>query len=75
MENLQGTLDLIDAMKEMNIKTFVGAGSLHEAESIIEMSEDKVVSNLGYMYKATKMAAHWMGKAKAGAYGIRFFGH
>lgn len=37
------------------------------------MSEDKVVSNLGYMYKATKMAAHWMGKAKAGAYGIRFF--
>ena len=73
MENLQGTLDLIDAMKEMNIKTFVGAGSLHEAESIIEMSEDKVVSNLGYMYKATKMAAHWMGTAKAGAYGIRFF--
>ena len=73
MENLQGTLDLIDAMNEMNIKTFVGAGSLHEAESIIEMSEDKVISNLGYMYKATKMAAHWMGKAKAGNYGIRFF--
>ena len=74
MENLQGTLDLIDAMNEMNIKTFVGAGSLHEAESIIEMSEDKVISNLGYMYKATKMAAHWMGKARREIMELGFFG-
>lgn len=73
IQNLQSTLELIDAMHEMSIGTFVGAGSLHEAESLIEMSEDKVVSNLGYMYKASKTAAHWMGKAKAGAYGIRFF--
>ena len=33
----------------------------------------KVISNLGYMYKATKTAAHWIGKAKCGTYGIRFF--
>ena len=25
------------------------------------------------MYKATKTAAHWIGKAKCGTYGIRFF--
>ena len=37
------------------------------------MNEDKVISNLGYMYKATKTAAHWIGKAKCGTYGIRFF--
>lgn len=73
LQNLRGTLDLLDAMAKMKIKTFVGTGSLHEAESMVEMEEDKVISNLGYMYKATKMAAHWMGKAKAGAYGIRFF--
>lgn len=73
MDNLQGTLDLIDAMHEMDIGTFVGAGSLHEAESLVEMAEDKVISNMGYMYKASKIAAHWMGKAKAGSYGIRFF--
>lgn len=73
LDNLKGTLDLIDAMHEMNIGTFVGAGSLHEAESLVEMAEDKVISNMGYMYKASKTAAHWMGKAKAGNYGIRFF--
>lgn len=73
MQNLQSTLDLIDAMYIMKIGCFIGCGSMHEAESLVEMSEDKVISNLGYMYKATKTAAHWMGKAKCGAYGIRFF--
>lgn len=73
MKNLQNTLDLIDAMHEMNVKTFVGAGSIHEQEAMIEMATDKSISNLGYMYKAAKMAAHWMGKAKCGDYGIRFF--
>lgn len=73
MQNLQSTLDLIDAMNEMKIGTFVGCGSLHEAESLVEMAEDKVISNLGYMYKSAKISAHWMGKAKAGNYGIRFF--
>lgn len=73
LQNLQSTLDLIDAMKNMNIGTFVGCGSMHEAEALIEMAEDKVITNCGYMYKAAKTAAHWMGKAKAGTYGIRFF--
>lgn len=73
MQNLQSTLDLIDAMHTMKIGCFIGCGSMHEAESLVEMSEDKVISNLGYMYKATKTAAHWMGKAKCGNYGIRFF--
>ena len=71
MQNLQSTLDLIDAI--MRIGCFIGCGSMHEAESLVEMNEDKVISNLGYMYKATKTAAHWIGKAKCGTYGIRFF--
>ena len=61
------------AMHIMRIGCFIGCGSMHEAESLVEMNEDKVISNLGYMYKATKTAAHWIGKAKCGTYGIRFF--
>lgn len=72
IQNLQATLDIIDAMITMGIKTFVGAGSLHEAEIQLEMTENKVISNLGYMYKAAKLAAHYMGKVKAGSNGIRF---
>lgn len=73
LQNLKSTLDLVDAMHDMKIKTFIGCGSMHEAESLVEMAEDKVISNLGYMYKSAKTSAHWMGKAKAGNYGIRFF--
>lgn len=73
LQNLKSTLDLIDSAKDMNIGTFVGAGSIHEAEAIVEMSQDKPVDNMGVMYKTCKIAAHWMGKAKAGNYGIRFF--
>ena len=73
LQNLKSTLDLIDVCHEMGIKTFVGCGSMHEAEGLVEMSEDKVVSNLGFMYKSAKTSAHWMGKAKCGSYGIRFF--
>lgn len=73
IQNLISTLNLIDAAKQMSIPTFVGAGSVHEAEAILEMKENKVVSNLGYMYKTAKLAAHWMGKAKAGSMGIHFF--
>lgn len=73
IQNLVSTLDLIDAMHEMGIKTIVGCGSMHEAEALVEMAEDKVVNNLGFMYKSAKTSAHWMGKAKAGNYGIRFF--
>ena len=73
LKNVQHTLDLVDSARRMDIPTFVGAGSLHELEAMVEMSYDKVVTNLGLMYKTAKLAAHWMAKAKAGAYGLRFF--
>ncbi len=71
--NLQSTLDLIEAASEMKCGTFIGSGSLHEIESFYEMQENKPINNLGYMYKASKLAAHWMGKALAGSLNIRFF--
>lgn len=73
ISNIKATLDLIHIMPEMGCNTFVGAGSLHEIESYYDMQEDKVITNLGYMYKAAKISAHWMGKALAGSMGIRFF--
>ena len=73
IQNLISTLDLVYVAHEMKIKTIVGCGSMHEAEAFVEMLENKVVSNLGFFYKSAKTSAHWMGKAKAGNYGIRFF--
>lgn len=73
MANVKATLDLINVLPEIGCNTFIGAGSLHEIESYYDMKEDKVVSNLGYMYKAAKISAHWMGKALAGSKSIRFF--
>lgn len=73
INNLKTTLDLVDSAKKMGISTFIGAGSLHEIEGIVEMGQDKVISNLGYMYKAAKISAHWMAKVKAENYGMRFF--
>lgn len=73
LANLKSTLDLVDAAREMEIGTFIGAGSLHEHEAIIEMNNGKKTDNMGMMYKAAKLAAHYMAKAKAGHLGLRFF--
>lgn len=73
LQNVVSTLDLIDTTQQMKVGTFVGCGSIHETEALVEMSQDKVVNNLGLFYKSAKTSAHWMGKAKAGNYGIRFF--
>ena len=73
LHNLKSTLDLIDASKKMGIETFIGCGSIHEKELLADIAQDKPVDNMSYMYRAAKFAAHCMGKAKAGSYGIRFF--
>lgn len=73
MNNIIATLKLIDIAQRLKIKTFIGAGSIHENEVCKEMSENSIVDNMGNMYKTAKLAAHYMGKTKAGNYGIRFF--
>lgn len=73
IRNIVSVLKLIDVMHDMGIRTFVGCGSVHETEAMVEMAEHKPVTNLGLFYKTAKTSAHWMGKAKAGSYGIRFF--
>ena len=73
LANVQSALSLIDAAQRMQIHTFVGAGSIHEAELLVEMKAGRPVENMGLMYKVSKTAAHWMGKTKAGQLGMRFF--
>ena len=73
LNNVRYTLELIEAVHRMNIPTFLITGSIHEYEAKIEMNSGVTISNLGNMYKTAKLAAHWMGKALAGNYGIKFF--
>ncbi|MDD3401298.1 MAG: NAD-dependent epimerase/dehydratase [Eubacteriales bacterium] len=72
MRNTGATLSAILAAKGMGIKRFLGAGSLHETEAMVEMGLNKPITNLGLMYKSSKIAAHFMGKALAGANGVEF---
>lgn len=70
--NVQAALDLIDVAKQLNIPSFLGAGSLHEIEGKIEMDAQLPIQNPRFAYKAAKYAAHGFVKAKAGEKGIRF---
>lgn len=72
LDNVAATLKLLDAMHEMGIGTIVGAGSIHEIESMVEVAQDKPISNFSMMYKAGKVTAHCMAKTVAGHYGIKF---
>lgn len=72
LQNVKATVDLVEAAYAMRINTFIAAGSIHEFEVKVEMNSGFPVINLGNMYKTAKLAAHWMAKAKAGAYQIRF---
>ncbi len=71
--NVNYTLDLVEAAHKMNIGKFLIAGSIHEYEVMVEMIGKERTSNLVNMYKTSKLASHWMGKALAGSYGIKFF--
>lgn len=73
LSNIKATLDLIEMLPQIGCHTFIGAGSIHELEAHYGMEENKIVTNLRYMYKTAKVAAHWMGKTLAGSLNIRFF--
>lgn len=72
LENVQATLKLIDVCAKMNIPRFIGAGSIHEIEGLIECSSNKWTNNLNLMYKTAKLTAHHMARAEAGNLGIEF---
>lgn len=87
--NVMGTVNILECVRNSScVKSFLnvttdkvylnkewawGYRENEELDGYDPYSNSKVISNLGYMYKATKTAAHWIGKAKCGTYGIRFF--
>ena len=73
LQNVEATLNLIEAANAMNIKSFICLGSIHEFEIMQEMSNGKTMCDPVNMYKSAKTMAHWMGKVKACEYGISFF--
>lgn len=72
LENVQATLKLIDVCAKMNIPRFIGAGSIHEIEGLLECYSNNWTDNLNLMYKTAKLTAHNMARAKAGKLGIEF---
>lgn len=60
--NIKATLDLIETLPKIGCRTFIGVRSIHELEAYYDMEENKTVTNLRYMYKTAKVAAHWKGK-------------
>lgn len=73
LQNIKATLDLIDVAHTLDATTFIGIGSIHEKEALSQIMSNKPISNPSMMYKTAKTTAHWMGKAKAGEYSMRFF--
>lgn len=73
LKNIENTLNIIDMAAKYNVKKFIGAGSIHEWEGLIESKGKNPVTNLGLMYKTSKLAAHNMGRALANSKGLQFF--
>ena len=73
LQNIEATLNLIEAANAMDIKSFICLGSIHEFEIMQEMSGKESIYDPVNMYKSAKTMAHWMGKVKACELGIKFF--
>ena len=60
LQNIQRTMELIQNLKKLQVKKFIGAGSLHELEYLKELENGFPLKNGGLMYKGSKLLAHNM---------------
>lgn len=60
LQNIQRTMELIQKLKNIQVKKFIGAGSLHELEYLKELENGSPLKNGGLMYKGSKLLAHNM---------------
>lgn len=72
LNNLEATLKITEILSDFGIQKFIGAGSLHEQEVLVEMAENKISVNMGVMYKSAKLAAHYMAKVNVCRQNIDF---
>ena len=72
IKNIQAAADLLETASVLNVKKFIGAGSLHEKECELAMQKPGDFNDLTNIYKCAKMAAHCICRAKASALNIDF---
>lgn len=72
LDNIRNTLALTDKFPILGVRRFIGAGSLHEKECLSVIESEQTLSNMGEMYKVSKLACHHMAKVKACNMGIDF---
>ncbi|MBQ0097576.1 MAG: NAD(P)-dependent oxidoreductase [Oscillospiraceae bacterium] len=70
LNNVKATLDLIEVLKEMKVKRFVGAGTLAEKDVLNYHMTDGATPNAVSIYGIAKLTNQLMTKALCSKYGI-----
>jgi UDP-glucose 4-epimerase len=68
--NVKYSLDLVNALAKMNIKRFVGAGTLAEKDVLNYIPTDGATPNAVSIYGIAKITMHFMTKAECSKLGI-----
>lgn len=70
LENIKGSIELINALAQMHIKRFVAAGTLAEKDVLNYHDTDGATPNAVSMYGIAKIAAHFMTKTQCAKLGV-----
>lgn len=70
LNNVKHSLDLVNALARMNIKRFVGAGTLAEKDVLNYAPADGSTPNAVSIYGMAKITTHFMTKAECSKLGI-----
>ncbi len=70
INNVRNTLILCTSLKKMNVKRFVGVGTLAEKDADYYNRRDGIIPNLVSNYGSAKIAAHYLSKADCSQNGI-----
>ena len=70
LQNVQFALDTVKVLPQMNIKRFVGAGTLAEKDVMNYIPTDGATPNAVSIYGSAKIATHYMTKALCTSLGI-----
>lgn len=70
LKNVKYTLNLVDVLPKMNIKRFVGAGTLAERDVLNYHPTDGATPNAVSIYGIAKITANYMTKAECSKLGI-----
>ena len=70
IRNIEFTIQLLNAVRKLECKRFIGIGSTAEWDAYTACVKDATSPNLVSIYGITKMSAHFISKTLCSAYGI-----